>query len=194
MFILTQLFFIGFGLSMDAFAVAICKGLSMKKIRITDTLIIAAVFGAFQAVMPWIGWMLGNQFSVYMKSIDHWIAFFLLLLIGGKMIFEAVRRDPNEACKVVRINVKELFVLGVATSIDALAVGLTFAFLEIPILQAMLVIGVTTFVISILGVYIGNHFGNRFEKRAEIAGGGILILIGLKILLEHTGFLSMIFT
>lgn len=193
MIIFVQLFFIGVGLSMDAFAVAICKGLSMKRIKKSDTIIIAAVFGLFQAGMPFLGWLLGNQFALYIKRIDHWIAFILLCLIGGKMIYEAARKDPNAACKVVHINFKELFILGVATSIDALAVGLTFAFLEIPIFEAMLIIGITTFFISILGVYLGNHFGNKFEKKAEIAGGAILVLIGLKILMEHTGLLQMIF-
>lgn len=188
---LVQLFFIGVGLSMDAFAVSVCKGLGMPKVKKQNALIIGLFFGGFQALMPLIGWLLGRQFESYIKSVDHWIAFILLGFIGGKMILEACKE--TEAVVVEKedavLNMRELFLLAIATSIDALAVGVTFAFLQMPIVQAITIIGVTTFLLSILGVYVGNVFGNKYEKKAEFAGGVILILIGLKILLEHLGVL-----
>lgn len=191
MFVLLLL--IGVSLSMDAFAVAICKGLAMRKVNKKQCFVIALFFGGFQALMPFLGWLLGTRFESYITSIDHWIAFVLLAFIGGKMIVEAVR-DRGDNPEITEmdppLNIKEMFVLAVATSIDALAVGITFAFLEIPIVQAIAIIGTTTFIISIAGVYIGNFFGNKYKNKAEIAGGVILILIGLKILLEHLGILG----
>lgn len=187
------LFLIGVSLSMDAFAVAICKGLAMRKVNKKQCFVIALFFGGFQALMPFLGWLLGTRFESYITSIDHWIAFVLLAFIGGKLIVEAVRdKDDNPEITEMDppLNIKEMFVLAVATSIDALAVGITFAFLEIPIVQAIAIIGTTTFIISIAGVYIGNFFGNKYKNKAEIVGGVILILIGLKILLEHLGSLG----
>ena len=191
MFVLLLL--IGVSLSMDAFAVAICKGLAMRKVNKKQCFVIALFFGGFQALMPFLGWLLGTRFESYITSIDHWIAFVLLAFIGGKMVVEAVRdKDDNPEITEMDppLNIKEMFVLAVATSIDALAVGITFAFLEIPIVQAIAIIGTTTFIISIAGVYIGNFFGNKYKNKAEIVGGVILILIGLKILLEHLGILG----
>ena len=201
-----ELFLIGVGLSMDAFAVSICKGLSMKKIDYRYALVIAAFFGGFQALMPLIGWALGSQFERFITPIDHWIAFVLLAFIGGKMLLDAFRGGEAEAeaeCSAAgdsadgsesggrsKIDYKELLMLAVATSIDALAVGITFAFLGVNIWVAIAVIGVTTFVISFFGVVVGNQFGSRFEKPATIVGGVVLILIGLKVLLEHLGIIS----
>ncbi len=187
------LLLMGAGLSMDAFAVSICKGLSMRKVNKKQCLVIGLFFGGFQALMPFIGWVLGSQFEQYITSIDHWIAFILLGFIGGKMVVEAIR-EKDEAVEVGKmdppLDLKEMFILAIATSIDALAVGITFAFLQVPIVEAISIIGITTFVISVIGVYVGNFFGNRYKKKAELAGGMILILIGLKILLEHLGILA----
>lgn len=187
------LLLMGVGLSMDAFAVSICKGLSMRKVNKKQCLVIGLFFGGFQALMPFIGWVLGSQFEQYITSIDHWIAFILLGFIGGKMVVEAIR-EKDEAVEVGKmdppLDLKEMFILAIATSIDALAVGITFAFLQVPIVEAISIIGITTFVISVIGVYVGNFFGNRYKKKAELAGGMILILIGLKILLEHLGILA----
>ncbi len=178
---------IGIGLSMDAFAVATCKGLGMKKIRWSQTIVIGIYFGGFQALMPVLGWLLGTGFRVYIEKVDHWIAFGLLVFIGGKMIFEAIRKKEDEAGTEEEkpLDHKELFVLAIATSIDALAVGISFAAIGTPIVPAAPVIGVITFGLSVAGVCIGNRFGSRFEKKAEIAGGVILILIGIKVLVEH---------
>lgn len=187
------LLLMGVGLAMDAFAVSICKGLSMRKVNKKQCLVIGLFFGGFQALMPFIGWVLGSQFEQYITSIDHWIAFILLGFIGGKMVVEAIR-EKDEAVEVGKmdppLDLKEMFILAIATSIDALAVGITFAFLQVPIVEAISIIGITTFVISVIGVYAGNFFGNRYKKKAELAGGIILILIGLKILLEHLGILA----
>lgn len=152
---------------------------------------IGLYFGGFQALMPLIGWFLGVRFQKYITSVDHWIAFGLLVFIGGKMILEAVRDSEVQEIgeKDLPLDHKEMFVLAVATSIDALAVGITFAFLDTPIIEAIAIIGCTTFLLSILGVVVGNFFGTRYKKKAEIAGGIILVLIGLKILLEHLGLL-----
>lgn len=185
-----ELFLIGLGLSMDAFAVAVCKGLSMQRIDRRYTVTIALFFGVFQAVMPLAGWFLGSQFAGYIQQFDHWIAFVLLALIGGNMIKESRESEEESAPATAgRIDYKELFLLAVATSIDALAVGITFAFLEVSIVPAVSLIGVTTFVISLGGVFVGNYFGSKYKSKAELMGGVILILIGAKILLEHLGVL-----
>ena len=184
---LFELFLIAVGLSMDAFAVAVCKGLSMKRIDKKYTLLIAIFFGGFQALMPLLGYFLGSQFSAYINRVDHWVAFVLLAVIGGNMIKES--REETEEESYRGIDYKELLILAVATSIDALAVGITFAFLQVEILPAVTLIGCTTFVLSLIGVVVGNLFGARYKSRAELTGGVILILIGAKILLEHLGIL-----
>ena len=178
---LFELIFISVGLAMDAFAVSICKGLNMRRMNNRHAGIIALFFGGFQALMPFFGWILGKQFERYITSIDHWIAFILLAVIGVNMIHEALGEDGDH------LDLKELLMLAIATSIDALAVGITFAFLQVNILPAVSLIGIITLAISFAGVHIGHQFGSRYEKKAEIAGGVILILIGLKILLEHLG-------
>lgn len=185
-----ELFMIAVGLSMDAFAVALSKGLNMFRINYRHALVIAAFFGGFQAGMPLLGWLLGQQFERYITSVDHWIAFLLLLFIGGKMLRDAFRDEDNiwDAFDD-RLDIRELIVLAVATSIDALAVGITFAFLQVAILPSITLIGVTTFILSFVGVALGNRFGMKYEKKAEMAGGLVLILIGFKILLEHLNIL-----
>lgn len=181
-----ELFILAVGLSMDAFAVSICKGLAMPKISMKNASIVGVWFGGFQALMPAIGYLLGIQFKNYITAIDHWIAFALLGIIGINMIREARSGETEESgCSDDALDVKSMFLLAVATSIDALAVGITFAFLNVHIVWAVSFIGVTTFVLSALGVKIGNIFGTRYKSRAEIAGGVILILLGTKILLEH---------
>ena len=185
-----ELFLIGVGLSMDAFAAAICKGLAMPKMRWNCGAVVALFFGGFQALMPLLGWALGRQFEQYITSVDHWIAFLLLGWIGGKMIWDALHGGEEEKPAQDALDVKELFVLAVATSIDALAVGITFAFLQVDILPAVALIGCTTFAIALAGVWIGQRFGSRFKDRAALSGGMILCLIGLKILLEHLGMLG----
>lgn len=182
-----ELFLIAVGLSMDAFAVAICKGLKMPKLNYKQGFVIALFFGVFQAFMPLIGWLLGRNFEVYINQIDHWIAFGLLALIGGKMIYDSCKDEDETTDK---FDLKELFFLAVATSIDALAVGITFAFLRVDILSSVTLIGLVTFAFSLVGVAIGHKFGARFHKKSELAGGVILILIGLKILFEHLGFIN----
>lgn len=177
-----EIFFIGIGLSMDAFAVSICKGLSVKKLQLKNALTCGIYFGGFQALMPLIGYILGVQFKNKIESIDHWIAFVLLALIGINMIKEAFSDEENSDND---FSFRTMVLLAIATSIDALAVGVTFAFLSVNILLAIAIIGCTTFIIAIIGVKIGNIFGLKYKKNAEIAGGVILILIGLKILLEH---------
>lgn len=185
-----ELFLIGIGLSMDAFAVAICKGLGMERINKRDTLLLALFFGGFQALMPLTGYLLGSRFASYIERWDHWIAFVLLAFIGSSMIRESREQEEEEIEHGGSIRYRELFTLAVATSIDALAVGVTFAFLQVNIVPAITIIGCTTFVISIAGVYVGNVFGSRYKSRAELTGGIILILIGLKILLEHLGVIA----
>lgn len=189
-----ELFLIGVGLSMDAFAVSICKGLGMKRLNMKQALVIGLFFGGFQALMPLIGWALGTQLADFITPIDHWIAFILLALIGGKMLLDVFREGDEEDAgepKDARLDFKELLMLAIATSIDALAVGITFAFLGVNIVVAIAVIGVTTFVLSVAGVAVGHAFGARYEKGATIAGGIVLILIGCKILLEHLGFIAL---
>lgn len=185
---LIELFLIAVGLSMDAFAVSVCKGLAMPKCTFKKAAIVGLWFGGFQALMPAIGYVLGAQFQETIASIDHWIAFVLLALIGGNMIHEALDNDEEEAD--ASLDVKTMFFLAVATSIDALAIGITFAFLKVSIIPAVCFIGIVTFIISFAGVKIGNVFGARYKNKAEIVGGIILILLGLKILLEHLGFLE----
>ncbi len=186
---LLELFLIAVGLSMDAFAVAICKGLCMKKCTWKKGVIVGLYFGVFQGGMPLLGYILGIQFKDMITSIDHWIAFVLLGLIGANMVKEALTDAEEETCSVDgdELAVKEMLGLAVATSIDALAVGVTFAFLQVQIIPAVSFIGVTTFVISMMGVKIGNVFGAKYKAKAELAGGMILILMGFKILLEHIG-------
>lgn len=181
-----EIMLIGLGLAMDALAVSICKGLSMKKINWKKAIIIGLYFGIFQALMPVIGYFLGSTFQSLVTSIDHWIAFVLLCLIGGNMIREALNKGDNENYND-SVDFKTMIVLAIATSIDALAVGITFAFLNINVPVAVTLIGITTFTISLVGVKIGNKFGSKYENKASIAGGIVLILIGLKILLEHLG-------
>jgi putative Mn2+ efflux pump MntP len=182
----------GVGLAMDAFAVSICKGLAMRKVNKKQALVIGLFFGGFQALMPFIGWLLGSQFEKYITSVDHWIAFVLLAFIGGKMMAEAIKPDEDEVIEPLDppLDLKEMLVLAVATSIDALAVGVTFAFLSYPIIEAITIIGVVTFIISIAGVYVGNFFGSKYKNKAEFAGGLILVLLGVKILLEGIGILG----
>ena len=190
---LIELFIIAVGLSMDAFAVSICKGLSMQRMSWKNAVIVGLYFGGFQAGMPLFGYILGSQFKEAITSIDHWIAFILLGFIGGKMIIEAVREWNEEEIVEVTdapIDHKNMLVLAVATSIDALAVGITFAFLNTPIIEAISIIGITTFVLSIIGVIVGNFFGSKYKSKAEFIGGLILVLLGVKILLEHLGILA----
>ena len=184
---LIQLFILAVGLSMDAFAVSICKGLSIRKLTLRQALIVGVWFGAFQALMPAIGWLLGSAFTNLIESVDHWIAFVLLALIGGNMIREAFSREEEEPDP--SLAPATMLLLAVATSIDALAVGVTFAFLRVDVLPAVTLIGVCTFLISATGVKIGNVFGSRYKSGAELAGGIVLVLIGVKILLEHLGIL-----
>lgn len=184
---LLSLFVIAVGLSMDAFAVSICKGLAMQKISMKKAAIVGLWFGSFQAIMPFLGYILGSQFEAYITAIDHWIAFVLLSFIGGSMIKEALSKDDEDAND--SLDIKTMFLLAVATSIDALAVGVTFAFLRVDILPAITFIGTITFTLSMLGVKVGNVFGTCYKSKAELAGGIILIFMGIKILLEHLGFL-----
>ena len=186
---LTELFIIAVGLSMDAFAVSICKGLNMRRMNNRHAGIIALFFGGFQALMPFFGWILGKQFERYITSIDHWIAFILLGLIGINMVREAL--GSCEECEEgdESLDVRTMLGLAIATSIDALAVGVTFAFLQVQIVPAVCFIGGITFTLSAAGVKIGNIFGTKYKSKAELAGGVILILMGGKILLEHLGIL-----
>lgn len=186
-----ELLFVAVGLSMDAFAVSVCKGLGMRSVRWRQAAVIALFFGLFQALMPVIGWLLGTQFSRFVEPVDHWVAFVLLAAIGAKMLWDAFHEpDEGQSCSVdQRLDLRELLLLAVATSIDALAVGITFAFLGVDILLASVLIGLTTFILSFAGVWIGCQFGSRFERGATVAGGVVLIGIGLKILLEHLGVL-----
>ena len=188
-----ELFVIGVGLSMDAFAVAVCKGLGMKMVNWRHAFVIALMFGGFQGLMPLIGWALGSQLTSLIEPVDHWIAFILLVFIGGKMLWDAFRGDDGcETCGCAeeKLDMRELLMMAVATSIDALAVGVTFAFLGVNVMATVVVIGVTTFALSFVGVVVGNRFGARFEKPATVAGGVVLVLIGLKILLEHLGVIA----
>lgn len=206
---LLELFLIAVGLSMDAFAVAICKGLSMRQIRLKKALIVGLYFGIFQAVMPLLGYLLGARFADKITAYDHWIAFVLLAFIGGKMIKESFGKESCPVCPEdagacpagqekpkadpavpdADLSFRAMLPLAVATSIDALAVGVSFAFLKVDIFPAISFIGATTLLLSMAGVKLGNVFGLKFKSKAELAGGIILVLIGLKIVLEHTGVL-----
>jgi len=175
------------GLSMDAFAVSLSKGLSMPRMRWKHAVIIALFFGGFQAGMPLLGWLISRRFEAYVVAFDHWVAFALLSFIGGKMIWEAAHGDAEEEEGGSSLNMKGLLVLAIATSIDALAVGITFAFLNVSVLPSVGLIGMITFLLSLAGVAIGHRFGAKFMKKAEIGGGVMLVLIGAEILLEHLG-------
>lgn len=180
---LFEIIIIALGLAMDAFAVSICKGLSMKKLNYKKIIIIALYFGLFQTFMPVIGFFLGSKFSLIVEKVDHWIVFILLSIIGGNMIKEST--DNEEEKRNDLVDIKTMILLAIATSIDALAVGVTFAFLKVNLLVSITIIGIITFILSILGVIIGNKFGDKFQNKAELFGGIILIIIGLKILLQH---------
>ena len=187
---LYELALVGLGLSMDAFAVALCKGLNMRKLNYRHGGVIALAFGFFQALMPLVGWALGHRFEQQIVRYDHWVAFILLGIIGGKMLLDAKEDDGcGDSCSI-GLDLKELLMMAVATSIDALAVGVTFAFLQVDILPAASIIGSITFVISFAGVVLGNRFGAHFKSKAQITGGAVLILIGTKILVEHLGLIG----
>ena len=191
-----ELFLLAIGLSMDAFAVSVCKGLAMQKVTFRNAAVCGVWFGGFQALMPFIGYLLGSGFEKYINAVAPWIAFVLLALIGGNMIREALSKDDEDTSAA--LDVKTMFLMAVATSIDALAVGITFACVPVEIiaasplvntLVAVCLIGATTFVLSCAGVKAGSVFGSRYKSKAEFVGGTILILIGVKILLEHLGVL-----
>ena len=182
---LMELFLIAVGLSMDAFAVSVCKGLSVRKATVKHALCVGLYFGGLQALMPLIGYLLGTQFESVITSVDHWIAFGLLAFIGGNMIREALSREEEKLDD--SFSFRTMMTLAVATSIDALAMGVTFAFLRVDIVPAVLLIGATTFVLSAVGLKVGNVFGAKYKARAELFGGVVLVLMGLKILLEHLG-------
>ena len=182
-----EIVLIGLSLAMDAFAVSICKGLSMKKMNWKSAIIISLYFGIFQAFMPVVSYFLGSTFESYVTNIDHWIAFILLSLIGGNMIKESF--DSEDKKKNDKIDFKTMIALAIATSIDALAIGITFAFFEVNLLLSISIIGIITFLLSIIGVKIGNKFGDKYQNKAEFVGGLIVVLLGIKILLEHLGIL-----
>lgn len=181
-----EIFLTGIALAMDAFAVSICKGIKMPKLRKSHIVIIAVFFGGFQMLMPLIGWLLGSQFVQYISKFDHWIAFALLAFIGVKMAIESFKHEEEDCCKCdSKLDLKELVVLAIATSIDALAVGITFAlYPDINILTSISIIGIVTFVICAGGVVIGHKFGAKFKSKAELLGGIVLVIIGLKLLIE----------
>ena len=183
-----ELVILGIGLAMDAFAVAVCKGLAMPKMNWKNASIIGIYFGIFQGLMPLLGYLLGVNFQEKICSIDHWIAFILLGIIGLNMLKEAISKEDDKQNDSIKF--KDMLILAVATSIDALAVGITFAFLKVNVLLAISLIGIITFAISVAGVKIGNVFGDKYEKKAEFAGGLILVLLGTKILLEHIEILD----
>lgn len=183
-----EIIIIAIGLAMDAFAVSVCKGLSMKKMSYRKAIIIAFYFGVFQAIMPIIGFFIGELFSNVVESIDHWIAFFLLLFVGGRMIKDST--DDEIEKRNDRVDFKTMIILAIATSIDALTIGITFSFFNTGIFISSLIIGSITFVLSVLGVVLGYKFGDLFQNKAEFVGGIILIILGLKILLEHLGIIA----
>lgn len=189
-----EILLIGLGVSADAFAVSMCKGVEMKKIIWKYALLIALFFGGFQMIMPLIGWGAGSLFQKYITEFDHWIAFGLLLLLGGKMIYDGIfdkdEKKEGDEDKPLKLGFFTLLVMAIATSIDALAVGVTFAFLKVNVWIAVSIIGATTFSFSLVGVGIGVKVGDKFKNKAEILGGVILILLGVKILLEHLGVIN----
>ena len=185
---LIELFLNAVGLSMDAFAVAVCKGLAMPKMSWKGAAIVGLYFGGFQALMPFLGYLLGAGFKDAISAYDHWVAFILLALIGGNMIRES--REDEEESLDASLSFRSMVLLAIATSIDALAVGVTLAFLDVPILSSVCFIGVVTFCLSLVGVKAGNVFGCKYKSKAEFVGGLVLILIGLKILLEHMGVIN----
>ena len=182
---LAELFIIAIGLSMDAFAVSICKGLSLGKIKLKHMCIAGLWFGGFQALMPAIGYFLGSLFADMVTKYAHWVAFILLAIIGGNMIKESFEKeDTCDCCGETAMDAKTMFVMAIATSIDAMAVGVSFAFLQVDIVPAVTFIGVVTFILSGVGVKIGSIFGNKYKSKAELAGGIVLIIMGVKTLLE----------
>lgn len=185
------MFLIAVGLSMDAFAVSVCKGLGMQRLNMKQAAIIALFFGGFQALMPLVGWFVGAQFAHFVTAYAPWIAFALLAFVGGKMLWDAFHEEDGEEEEesAGRLDIADLLLLAIATSIDALAVGVSFAFLDVAIAPSVVLIGVTTFVLSLAGVAIGHQFGARWEKPATIAGGIILVALGIKVLLEGLGLL-----
>lgn len=192
-----DIFLLGVGLSMDAFAVAICKGLAMRQVNKKQMFVIALFFGGFQALMPLIGWAVGSTFAKKIVAFDHWIAFVLLCIVGGNMIADAIKEWKDEDKVEIMdppLDLKELTLLAIATSIDALACGVTFSFYEnFNIIKAILIIGITTFCISSGGVYVGNIFGGKFKSKAQLTGGILLIFLGIKILIEHTMGIKILF-
>lgn len=189
---IAELLLIAVGLSMDAFAVSICRGLGMRRLNLRTAAVLALFFGCFQALMPLVGWALGSQLMWLIAPVDHWVAFVLLAFIGGKMLWEAFHED-DEGCgceDTSAIDLREFLVLAVATSIDALAAGISFAALNVDIVASVSLIGVVTFALSFVGVAVGHFFGARYERPASVVGGVVLILIGLKVLLEHLGVLA----
>ena len=191
-FIMSELIIIAVGLAMDAFAVAICKGLNMRKLDYKQTVLIAIFFGGFQAGMPLIGWFIGSKFADYITSIDHWVTFILLLIIGGKMVYESFHGEDECDCCESKLNLKELTALAIATSVDALAVGVAFAleYERNTVFVAVTLIGVITALLSSLGVFIGHKFGAKYKNKAELAGGLVLVLMGVKFLLEGLGIIG----
>lgn len=190
---IVEMVLIAVGLSMDAFAVSICRGLGMRRLNLRTAAVLALFFGGFQALMPLIGWALGTQFMWLIEPVDHWVAFALLAFIGGKMLWEAFHdeEDAGECADAGRIDLREFLVLAIATSIDALAAGISFAALSVDIVACVSLIGAITFGLSFAGVAVGHFFGARYERPASIVGGVVLILIGLKVLLEHLGMLAL---
>lgn len=185
-----ELILVSLGLAMDAFSVSVCKGLSMKKIDYKGTFITALFFGIFQAVMPLIGYFLGSRFEKFINTYSHWVAFILLGFIGGKMIYEVIKGDgEDEKQSEYKLDIKELFVLAIATSIDALAVGIIFTAQKTGIVFSVGIIGIITFVLCLIGIAVGNRFGSKYEKKAELVGGAVLILIGVKLLLNGLGIM-----
>lgn len=185
---LVDVLILAVSLSMDAFAISMCKGFAMRRFSLKYSVVIAAFFGGFQAIMPLVGWLLANSFAEYIRQFDHWVAFLLLFFIGGKMMLDSFKKDDEIAQKSV-LNIRELFVLAVATSIDALAVGITLTFLNVNIFFSAAVIGAVTFVLSLAGVLIGSEAGARYKNKATLLGGVVLIIMSFKILLEHLGLI-----
>lgn len=190
---IVELVLIAVGLSMDAFAVSVCRGLGMRSLNLRTAAVLALFFGGFQGLMPLIGWALGTQFMWLIEPVDHWVAFVLLAFIGGKMLWEAFHEEDDDGCgcgDASQVDLREFLVLAVATSIDALAAGISFAALSVDIVATVLLIGTITFCLSFVGVVVGHFFGARYERPASVTGGVVLILIGLKVLLEHLGVLA----